>query len=67
MNYSFSSTKTTKQERKEKFKVVELVADDKLICELDLLSNEDTEPSLPIDNDQSEDSNNDVDETFNDK
>ncbi|GBB92517.1 hypothetical protein RclHR1_20190004 [Rhizophagus clarus] len=56
-----------KRERKEKFKVVKLVADDKLICELDLSSNEDTEPSSPIDNDQSEDSDDDVDETSNDE
>ncbi|GET00137.1 hypothetical protein GLOIN_2v1476780 [Rhizophagus clarus] len=40
-----------KRERKVKFKVVELVADDKLICELDLLSNEDTKSSSLIDDD----------------
>ncbi|GET01131.1 hypothetical protein GLOIN_2v1476780 [Rhizophagus clarus] len=57
----------TKQRRKEKFKVVESVADDKLICELDLSSNENTEPSLPIDDNQSEDSDDDIDETSNDK
>ncbi|GBC04987.1 hypothetical protein RclHR1_05990016 [Rhizophagus clarus] len=46
---------STKQEKKEKFKAMESVADDKLICKLDLSSNEDTEPSSPIDDDQSED------------
>ncbi|GBB92710.1 hypothetical protein RclHR1_20450004 [Rhizophagus clarus] len=57
----------TKQERKEKFKVVELVADNKLICELDLLSNEDTEPNSLINDDQNEDLDDDVDKTSNDK
>ncbi|GBB97591.1 hypothetical protein RclHR1_30060001 [Rhizophagus clarus] len=51
------------QGRKEIFKAVESVADDKLICELDLSSNEDTESSSPIDDDQSEDSDDNVDKT----